>query len=68
MNRLKSVKVSMLRSSAVDHGFNLWSSQAKYNKTGICCISAKHAELRSQIKDWLVQIQKMYVTEVTRLH
>ena len=68
MNRLKGVKVSVLRSSAVDHEFDLWSGQAKYNKNGICCISVNHAALRSKIKDWLAQIQKMYVIEATCLH
>jgi hypothetical protein len=36
------VMVSMLTSSAVDHGFESQSSQTKDYKIGICCFSAKH--------------------------
>jgi hypothetical protein len=45
--------VSVLASSAVDHGFNPWLSQTKDYKIGICCFSAKHAALRRKSKDWL---------------
>ena len=38
--------VSMLTSSVVDHGFEPRSGQTKECKTGICCFSANHAELR----------------------
>ena len=45
--------VSMLASSAVDRGFELWSGQTKDYKIGICCFSTKHVALRSNSKDWL---------------
>jgi hypothetical protein len=45
--------VSMLTSSVVDRGFDLWSGQTKDYKIGVCCFSAKHAALRSKSKDWL---------------
>jgi hypothetical protein len=35
--------VSVLASSAVDHGFEPRSGQTKEYKIGICCFSAKHA-------------------------
>ena len=47
--------VSMLASSAVDHGFEPQSDQTKDYKIGICCFSAKHAALRSESKDWLAR-------------
>jgi hypothetical protein len=43
--------VSMLTSSAVEHGFEPWSGQTY--KISICCFSAKHATLRRKSKDWL---------------
>jgi hypothetical protein len=46
------VMVSMLDSSAVDHGFEPRSGQTKDNKIGICCFSAKHAALSGKSKDW----------------
>jgi hypothetical protein len=49
--------VSVLASSAVDCGFELWSGQTKDFKIGICCFSVKHAALRSKRKDWLAQNQ-----------
>jgi hypothetical protein len=45
--------VSVLASSAVDCGFELWSGQTKDFKIGICCFSARHAALRRKSKDWL---------------
>jgi hypothetical protein len=39
------VMVSVLASSAVDHGFEPRSGQTKDYKIGICCFSAKHAAL-----------------------
>jgi hypothetical protein len=45
--------VSMLASSAVDHGFKPRSGQTKDYKIGICCFSAKHTALRIKGKDWL---------------
>ena len=47
--------VSMLDSSAVDHGFEPRSGQTKDNKIGICCFSAKHAALSGKSKDWLAR-------------
>jgi hypothetical protein len=49
--------VSVLVSSAVDHGFEPRSDQTKDNKIGICCFSAKHTALRKKSKDWLAQNQ-----------
>ena len=49
--------VSMLDSSAVDHGFEPRSGQTKDNKIGICCFSAKHAALSGKSKDWLARNQ-----------
>ena len=45
--------VSMLVSSAIDHGFVPWSGQTKDYKFGICCFSAKHAALMRKSKAWL---------------
>jgi hypothetical protein len=48
--------VSMLASSAVDHGSEPRLGQAKdYNKIGICCFSTKHAALRRKSKDGLAR-------------
>jgi len=48
---LDGVMVDMLTSSAVDHVLvDPWSGQTKDYKIGICCFSAKHAELRSTKK------------------
>ena len=49
--------VSVLVSSAVDHGFEPRSDQTKDYKIGICCFSAKHTALRKKSKDWLAQNQ-----------
>ena len=49
--------VSVLASSAVDRGFEFWSSQAKDYMVGICYFSAKHAALRRKSKDWLARNQ-----------
>ena len=46
--------VSMLVSSAVDHGFKPRSGQTKDYEIGICCFSTKHAALRRKSKTgWL---------------
>ena len=46
--------VSMLASTAVDHGFELRSGQIKDYKTDIYCFSAKHAAIRRKSKTgWL---------------
>jgi hypothetical protein len=42
--------VSLLASSAVDHGFEPQSGQTKDYKLDICCFSAKHAALRRKSK------------------
>ena len=49
--------VSVLVSSAVDHGFEPRSDQTKDYKIGICFFSAKHTALRKKSKDWLAQNQ-----------
>jgi hypothetical protein len=57
VNRIVGVMVSVLTSSAVDHGFGPRSCQTKDYKIGICCFSAKQAALRRKSKDWLAQNQ-----------
>ena len=47
------VMVSLLASSAIDHGFEPRSCQTKDYKIGICCFPAKHTALRRKNKDWL---------------
>ena len=55
MNRISGIMVSVLASSAVDRGSQL--GQTKGYKIGICCFSAKHAELRRKSKDCLARNQ-----------
>jgi hypothetical protein len=45
-SRIGGVMVSVLTYSAVDHWFEPRSGQAKNDKIGICCFSAKHTALR----------------------
>ena len=68
-NHIGGVLFSMLASSAVDRGFEPRSGQTKDYKIGICCFSAKHAELRRKSKDWLVwnQVKIMCLSGVTCL-
>jgi hypothetical protein len=49
--------ISVLASSAVDHGFEPRLGQTNDYKIGICCFSAKHAALRRKSKDWLARNQ-----------
>jgi hypothetical protein len=49
--------VSVLASSAGDRVFEPRSGQTKDYKIGICCFSARHAELRRKSKDWLARNQ-----------
>ena len=49
--------VSVLASSAIDWGYELWSCQTKEYKIGICCFSAKNAALKRKSKDWLARNQ-----------
>jgi hypothetical protein len=56
-NRISSVMVSMLTSSAVDHGLEPWSGQITDYKIGICGFSAKPAALRRKNKDWSARNQ-----------
>ena len=49
--------VSVLASSAVDHGLVPRSGQTKDYKIGICCFSAKHTALRRKSKDWSARNQ-----------
>ena len=44
--------VSVLASSAIDHGFEPWSGQAKDYAIGICCFFAKQAVLRRKSKEY----------------
>ena len=50
-NFIGGIIVSVLASSAVDHGFEFQSGQTKEYEIGICCFSAKHAAS----KDWLAR-------------
>jgi hypothetical protein len=56
-NRIGSVMVSVLASSAIDCGYELQSCQTKEYRIGICCFSAKNAALRRKSKDWLARNQ-----------
>ena len=56
-HHIGGVMVSVLASSAIDHGFKPWSGQTKDYKIGICCFSAKHAALWRKSKDWLARNQ-----------
>jgi hypothetical protein len=56
-NRINGVMVSVLAVSVVDRGFEPWSGQTKDYKIGTCCLSTKHAALRSKSKDWLARNQ-----------
>jgi hypothetical protein len=49
--------VSVVASSAVYRGLEPQSGKTKDYKIGICCFSAKHAELRRKSKDWLARNQ-----------
>ena len=49
------VMVSMLALSTRDRSFEPRSGQTKNYQIGICCFSAKHAELRRKSKDWLAR-------------
>jgi len=49
--------VSMLALSAVYHGLEPRSGQAKDYKIGVYCFSAKHSALRRKSKDWLTRNQ-----------
>ena len=55
----QGVMVSVLSSSAVDHGFEPWSGQTKDYKIGICSFSAKYAALRR--KSRLVRVLPLTV-------
>ena len=57
VNRIGSVIVSVLASSAVDRGFEPRSGQTKDYEIGICCFSAKHTALRRKSKDWWARNQ-----------
>ena len=56
-NRIGSVMVSVLASSAIDCGYEPRSCQTKEYRIGICCFSAKNAALRRKSKDWLARNQ-----------
>ena len=56
-NRIGSVMVSVLASSAIDCRYESRSDQTKEYKIGISCFSAKNASLRGKSKDWLARNQ-----------
>ena len=49
-------RLSVLASSAVDHGLESRSGQTKDDNTGIWCLSAKHSALRRKNKYWWKQV------------
>jgi hypothetical protein len=49
--------VSVLTSSAVDHGLEPESVHTKDYKIGICCFAAQQAALRRKGEDWLARNQ-----------
>ena len=55
--RISGLTVSVLASSAIDHGFESPPGQTKDYVIGICCFSAKHTTLRRKSKDWLARNQ-----------
>ena len=57
VNRIGGVMVSVLASSAVNHGFQLRSGQTKNYEICICCLSDKRALLRRKSKEWLARNQ-----------
>jgi hypothetical protein len=59
IDHISDVMVSVLASSAVDHGDYVF---------GICCFFAKHISLRSKNKDWLPQISIMCFSGATCLY
>ena len=52
-NSIGGVIVSMLSPGAMYRGFDHLTGQIKDYEIGICCFSANHATLRSNIKTWL---------------
>jgi hypothetical protein len=56
-NRIGSVMVSVLASSAIDCGYELRSCQTKEYNIGMCCFFAKNAALRRKSKDWFARNQ-----------
>ena len=50
-NRINSVMVSRLASSAVYRGIEPRSGQTKYYAIGICCFISKHAALRRKNRE-----------------
>jgi hypothetical protein len=51
MYHISGVIISMLPLSAVDRGFESRSGQMKDYEISFCCLSAKHAAIRSKIND-----------------
>ena len=49
--------ISVIASNAVDREFEPRSGRTKEYKIGICCLSAKHAALSRNSKDWLTRNQ-----------
>ena len=48
LNRIDDVMVSVLASSAIDCGFELWSGHSKDYKIGICCFSANASGIKEE--------------------
>ena len=56
-NCIGGIVFSVLASSAVECGFELWLGQSKDYKIGICCLFTEHAALKRKRNDWLAQNQ-----------
>ena len=51
VSHIGGVMVSVVASSALNHGFDPRLSQPKVFKIGICCFSTRHATLRRKNKN-----------------
>ena len=49
--------VSVIASSALDHGFKCWSDQTEDYEIGFPCFSTKHAALKTMGKDRMARNQ-----------
>ena len=52
-NHIGGVIVSVLKTLAVNRGFEPWLSKTQYYVIGICFFSTTHSALQSKNKDWL---------------
>jgi hypothetical protein len=66
-NRIGSVMVSVLASSAIDCGYEPRSGQTKEYTIGMCCFSAKNTSLRRKNKTGWLGIRIMCLSGATYL-